>query len=358
VDVLVKVFSNTILSPFFAIWVPVFYKTQGLPWTSPIVMYTGLYVLFVFTFRARKSFDRRWRNNLWFSGGKRVDWSEQVVVVTGGAGGIGGLLANTLAIRGVTVAVLDVVPLITENTNIEYYQCDVSKWSEVKAVAETITKDLGHPTILVNNAGVVQGKLITELSEADVQQTFGVNTLAHFWTLKAFLPQMIKENAGHIISMSSVMGLVGAAQVADYCASKAAIVNLHESLRYELDNKHNAANVRTTLVMPGYSITPMFSRSSYNRILRSSGLHRFFTPPVQPQDIVKEIIKALDAQESREIVLPFYAHFVRPLAALLPAVGRDLLQWVSQADHAMTGFEKVTGRRQDEGELLLNLEKA
>lgn len=77
--------------------------------------------------------DRRWRNGTLFGSGPRIDWSEQVVVITGGswcpkrslfptshhispgAGGIGGLLANTLAIRGVTVAVMDVVPLVTEN---------------------------------------------------------------------------------------------------------------------------------------------------------------------------------------------------------------------------------------------------
>lgn len=108
-----------------------------------------------------------------------------------GAGGIGGLLANTLAIRGVTVAIMDVVPLVTENRgctllgpevpsinqcevciidNIEYYKCDVSNYDEVQSVAAKIVNDLGHPTILVNNAGVVQGKLITELSEADVKQ--------------------------------------------------------------------------------------------------------------------------------------------------------------------------------------------
>lgn len=54
--------------------------------------------------------------------------------------------------------------------NIEYYKCDVSNYDEVQRVAAKIVDDLGHPTILVNNAGVVQGKLITELSEADVKQ--------------------------------------------------------------------------------------------------------------------------------------------------------------------------------------------
>jgi NAD(P)-dependent dehydrogenase (short-subunit alcohol dehydrogenase family) len=151
---------------------------------------------------------------------------------------------------------------------------------------------VGHPTIIVNNAGVVQGKLILDLTPEDVKQyaprffillswalkrsrnrTFAVNTLAHFWTLKAFLPAMIQANSGHIVSVyshcsdkihrtvckvtvASVLGVLGCAQmsewtisflvktpfntssfVADYCASKAALVSLNQSLRYELDKR-------------------------------------------------------------------------------------------------------------------------
>jgi NAD(P)-dependent dehydrogenase (short-subunit alcohol dehydrogenase family) len=54
--------------------------------------------------------------------------------------------------------------------NITYYKCDVSKWEEVEAVAKEVIEDLGHPTIVVNNAGVVQGKKLVDLSVADVEQ--------------------------------------------------------------------------------------------------------------------------------------------------------------------------------------------
>ena len=88
------------------------------------------------------------------------------------------------------------------------------------------------------------------LTRAD-GSTFGANTLAHFWTLKAFLPAMLKRNSGHVVTVSSVLGLVGAAQMserasrtatpssypADYCASKAALVSLHSTLRFELDSR-------------------------------------------------------------------------------------------------------------------------
>lgn len=123
------------------------------------------------------------------------------MVITGGASGIGELLANTLAVRNVTVVVLDVNPIVTENCkspkaifstyltvsldNVAYYKCDVSKWEEVEAVSKKIIEEvglkscclqrlnsvqIGEPTILINNAGVVQGKLIVDLTPQDIQQ--------------------------------------------------------------------------------------------------------------------------------------------------------------------------------------------
>ncbi|KAG6817868.1 hypothetical protein H0H87_001700 [Tephrocybe sp. NHM501043] len=100
----------------------------------------------------------------------RFDWGEQIVVITGGSSGVGELLANTLAVRNVNVVVLDIQPIVTENYNITYYKCDVSKWEEVEAVSKKIIEEIGEPTIIVNNAGVVQGKTILDLKPADIQQ--------------------------------------------------------------------------------------------------------------------------------------------------------------------------------------------
>lgn len=86
------------------------------------------------------------------------------------------------------MVVLDINPIVTENCefssflvsvqsslpqfadNIAYYKCDVSKWEEVEAVSKKVIEEIGEPTILVNNAGVVQGKPLVNLSQADIQQ--------------------------------------------------------------------------------------------------------------------------------------------------------------------------------------------
>ncbi|KAH8118472.1 retinal short-chain dehydrogenase/reductase [Phellopilus nigrolimitatus] len=347
IDLFAKVLAQTVFSPFFIFFIPIFYRFQGFTLDSPVFIYSAIYFSLVSVFWLLKWLSRLYRNggSLLFAP-KRLDWGEQTVVITGGASGIGELIANTLAVRNVTTIVLDVKPIVTENYNITYYKCDVSKWEEVEEVSKKIVEEIGHPTVLINNAGVVQGKLLLDLSPEDVKQTFDVNVLAQFWTLKAFLPEMIKQKTGHIITLSSVLGLVGVAQMTDYSASKAALVNLSESLRYELDKRYKTPGIRTTLVLAGHTMTPMFSRMS----LSTSWFHKFFTPSIPPYTIAKAVIAAIDEQESRTIFLPFYTHFVR-WVTVLPSYIRDLFQWMSGADYAMEGFIKISGRRPEEGRL-------
>ncbi|KAJ3507219.1 hypothetical protein NLJ89_g6427 [Agrocybe chaxingu] len=364
VDLLVKVLANTAFSkdplipdvvslsavagPFFCFFIPVFFFFHGAKFTDQVFILSSAYFVSVSIFWFVRWCSKLYRNQhgLIFGPGP-LDWSEQIVILTGGASGIGELLANTLAVRSVTVVVLDVKPIVTENYNITYYKCDVSKWEEVEAVSKRVIEEvIGEPTVLINNAGVVQGKLIVDLSAEDVQQTFGVNTLSHFWILKAFLPSLLKRKSGHVVTVSSALGLTGVAQMTDYCASKAALVNLHESLRYELDKRYECPKIRTTLVCPGHVMTPMFQTVEFPKL----PFFKFFCPSIQPVAVVKRIIAALDDQQSQTVFLPFYTNFI-PLVGHLPSFLRDIVQWVSGADYAMRNFTKTSSRRPDEGPL-------
>jgi len=350
IDLIMKVLANTAFSPFFLFLVPIFYIFQGAKLTDSVVIYSGVYYMIISLFWLIKWCSKLYRNqgSLFFGRGP-MDWAEQIVVITGGSSGIGELLANTLAVRNVSVVVLDINPIITENYNITYYKCDVSKWEEVEAVAKKLIDEIGQPTILVNNAGVVQGKRIVDLTPSDVHQTFEVNTLAHFWTLKAFLPGMLENKTGHIVTVASIAGMFGIAQMSDYNASKAATINLHESLRFELDTLYKCPSIRTTLVCPGQVLTPMFQSVT----LPQNALFKFIFPMVQPVTVVKRIIAALDERHSQTIFLPFYTNFV-PFFHCLPSFLRDFIQYVSRANYAMTNFIKVSGRRADEGPLIIS----
>jgi len=189
-----------------------------------------------------------------------------------------------------------------------------------------------------------------DLTAKDVQQTMGTNVLAHFWTLKAFLPEMIKQKTGHIVTISSVLGFAGAARVVDYATSKFALRGLHESLRYELDSVHKTPEIRTTLLVPGYILSPMFSRSGFASRPPSPlphWLHRFLAPPLATHDVVKAVIAALDRHESRDIYIPFFVN-ATVVIQLLPTWGRDFFQWISGANRSLEIFTKVSGRRASE----------
>ncbi|CAG8521397.1 7425_t:CDS:2 [Diversispora eburnea] len=246
---------------------------------------------------------------------KRLDWDEEVVIVTGGSSGLGSLLVETLALRNVTVIILDIIPPEIEHVNIIYYECDVSKFENVQNVAKEVIEEVGHPTILINNAGVVKGKTILDESENEILETINTNLLSSFWTTKVFLPEMIKNNHGHIVTISSAIGFSGTAQLADYVSSKAALVAFHESLRYELNNRYNAKSVRTTLVCPGEIKTGMFDGIKVKC--------PFIIPPLAPLDVVKPIITALDKNQSQDILMPYYVNLM-PLLRFLPSFIHDL----------------------------------
>ncbi|KAK0568958.1 hypothetical protein OC861_001395 [Tilletia horrida] len=278
------------------------------------------------------------------------EWRQQVVVITGGAGGVGNELCRLLSKKGAQVVVLDIGSPPDSAKYTRYIRCDVASAAEVEKAAKQISDEVGPVSILINNAGVLNGKLLLDLSVEDVQKIIGVNLTSHFWTMKAFLPDMIKKHKGHIVTVSSVMGHIGiphageqdsapkdGAEVfsllsinppGDYVATKHALVGLHESLRYELDVKYRSPEVRTTLVCPGHIQTPMFSG------LQVPPLARFLAPLLSSGQVAAAIVEALDRQESTDIYLPWYAQWT-PLLRMFPSFLRDLAQTVSGANHAI-----------------------
>ncbi|KAG0223266.1 hypothetical protein BGW42_006001 [Actinomortierella wolfii] len=303
---------------------------------------TLAYAALLYTVRIIMALDTRYKR-AGGNGGKRskIDWGEEVVLITGGASGIGLMLAEALAIRQIEVVVLDAKPLETA-LGIESYVCDVSDPKDIARVAKLIREDVGEPTIIVNNAGIVTGKSIMDLTEQDVRRTMDVNYFAHVWILKEFLPDLIKNDHGHIITISSVMGLMSAPKVADYCASKAAAKAFHDSLEAELKYVHGCKGIRTTLVCPGRVATGMFDGVKER--------FPFFTPLLTPLEVVQAIIQCMEMRKGcNRILLPFYANFVQ-LVDMMPPWIKDLATIVCGADHAMDTFQghQVQNQKKDQ----------
>ena len=194
----------------------------------------------------------------------RKAWSNptrEVAVITGGSGGIGMEVVTRLAAKGVRVAILDIVPpdsKILSNT-VKFYKADMTDYDSILAASKSIEKELGPVTILVNNAGVANpGASILDFDPEKTKLTIEVNLLSHFYTLKIFLPHMIRENHGHIMSVASAGSFIMPAGGADYGATKAGLVSLHEVLMQELELLYeNRTGVLCSIAHPYWIATPL-----------------------------------------------------------------------------------------------------
>ncbi|KAH8814899.1 hypothetical protein F5884DRAFT_664822 [Xylogone sp. PMI_703] len=227
----------------------------------------------------------------------KYDWDKEIVVVTGGAGGIGGHIVKLLAKRNIKVVVLDVIPMTFEApSHVYYFKCDITSPTTIAAVAKEIRSNIGTPTILISNAGVARGKTVLDSTEKDIRFTFDVNTLAHYWLAQEFLPAMVENNHGMIVTVASLAAYAGVPGMVDYSSSKAAALSFHEGLAAELKTKYNAPKVRTVIVNQGYTKTPLFA--GFN-----SG-NPFLLPPLEPETVAEGIVKQVLSGESGQVVLP------------------------------------------------------
>ena len=188
---------------------------------------------------------------------------KRVALVTGAGRGIGATIARTLAADNTDIAVVDygeessaaaALQAIAEaGAAVRYYRCDVSDFSAAKAVADSVAKDFGKIDILVNNAGVTADKLIMRMSEEDWDRVLSINLKGCFNMVKHVTPYMMRKRYGRIVSISSVVGLMGNAGQANYAASKAGIIDLTKTVAKEFGSRGITANA----VAPGFIKTAM-----------------------------------------------------------------------------------------------------
>lgn len=241
-----------------------------------------------------KWFNRRALNN-WTS--DKYVWNKEIAIVTGGSEGIGQRIATGLAIRGVKVAVLDIQPLkYRAHPNIKFFQCDVCSTEEIAEVAGQVREKLGHPTILVNNAGILKGKTVLSVSESDIRTTFEINTMAHYWLAREFLPEMVNQNHGMIVTVASQAAFCSTPTMVEYCASKAAALSFHEGIGAELRTRYNAPKVRTVAVTQG------FSRTKLTDVLAPED--SWFNPYLHADTVAELVVQQIMTGESGHIMIP------------------------------------------------------
>jgi len=229
----------------------------------------------------------------------------QLTLITGGASGIGKLVAQKLAVYGMKVRIWDLNPqgiadleawATAEGLDLKGTVCNIADRTAVYRAAEALTAADGPLDLLINNAGVVSGRGILETPDEKIELTLQVNTLALFWTAKAFLPGMLAKKSGQIITIASAAGLVGVRGLVDYSASKFAAVGFSEALRMELDG--SKSGVTSTVVCPFFIDTGMFAGVSTRFPL--------LLPILKPEFVAKKIVRAVIKKQKR-VILPWFA---------------------------------------------------
>ena len=228
------------------------------------------------------------------------DWSDEIAVVTGGSSGIGHDIVERLASMGVRVAVFDIADLPKEtqaNARVSFYHCDVTSADSVASAAEAVRRELGHPTILINNAGIANPAPILKTSVPFLHKIMGVNLMSMWYTTQQFLPSMIQKNKGHIVTVASIASFVALATAAPYSATKAGALAFHESLAAEIKHQYKAHNVLTTVVHPNFVRTPLVA--DFSGRLENAGV-RMMTADV----VAKAVVKRIKSKRGGQLIIP------------------------------------------------------
>lgn len=168
-----------------------------------------------------------------------------------------------------------------------------------------------------------------DLSTPALERNFRVNLLSHFYTIRSFLPSMLKApNGGTIVTVASVLGDLSAAYLSDYAAAKAGLIAMHTSLRAEMQAGGHE-KIKTILVKPGQLSTPLFEGVE----TPSS----FLGPVVDPVHLAREIVKKIDSGHSGVIGMPLYVNYIEWIS-VLPYGLQSIVRSLGGIDRAMESF--------------------
>ncbi|XP_063165978.1 estradiol 17-beta-dehydrogenase 11-like [Candoia aspera] len=245
---------------------------------------------------------------------KRKSVTGEIVLITGAAHGIGRLTAFEFAKHGSRLVLWDINKPGVEETAEECRRLgakaypsvvDCSSKEEIYCAAEKVRKDVGDVTILVNNAGVASTGDLLSIQDKQIEKIFDVNILAHHWTTKAFLPAMMKNNHGHIVTVASAGGFVPTPFLVPYCSSKFAAVGFHKGFTKEL-SALGKDGIKTTCLCPVFLNTGLL-KNPQSRLL----------PILKPEEVASKLMDGILCNQ-KMIFMPSHVKLYPLLEVILP----------------------------------------
>jgi short-subunit dehydrogenase len=248
-----------------------------------------------------------------------------VVAVTGAGGGIGRATAEAFAARGCDVAALDVdvdaaaatAQLVrAAGRRATAHAVDVRDLGAVEAAAAEVVAEHGACHVVVANAGVTSAGSFTAESLEDLHWIVDVNVWGVVHTCRAFLPALLDADAGHVVTLSSMVGLLGLPHNVSYSLTKGAVRSFSEALRAELVT----TSVGVTVVFPGAIRTGITESARGDQAGRLADLGRSRFAPIAmrpPSSVARAIVRGVERDRARVVVGPD-AHAVSVLTRFLP----------------------------------------
>ena len=174
--------------------------------------------------------------------------------------------------------------------------------TSTQSIHETISKVLetSTPTVLINNAGIAQAHNILDTSDDFAEKIFRVNILSHFTLIRLLLPKMMAQKKGHIISIASMASYTGCAGLGDYCATKHAVLGMHETLVTELATRYKNQGghcIQASIVHPMWAKTPLVG-SWETQLVKSK------TPLLGPEDVARPVVRHILDGRSGSVFVP------------------------------------------------------
>ncbi len=229
--------------------------------------------------------------------------SKETVIITGASGGIGSAIAAAFAENGYNAvinynknekAALSLCSALSEKgACVRAFKADVSDSAQADALIDFAKAEFGRIDVLVNNAGIAQQKLFTDITDEDFDRMFNVNVRSVFNCCRAVLPSMIHCKYGRIINISSMWGVCGASCEVHYSASKAAVIGLTRALAKEV----GPSGITVNCIAPGLIDTPMngnLTEDTIKQLCEDTPVSRIGTP----EDVAKAVLFLANSNSS------------------------------------------------------------
>lgn len=251
----------------------------------------------------------------------------KTVLITGASSGIGEATAKEFAKKGAMVLLVArneinlkkvVDEIIRNGGNAKYFIADISDFKVVQQLAEKVKFEVGIPDIIMNNAGHGVWKFMEETAYEEVSQIMALPYFGAFYITKAFLPEMLERDSGHIVNMTSIAGIVAFPGATAYIASRTAMVGFHNALAADL----HQTKIKTSLAYFAKVESDYWKNNpgSEERLPTSQSMIPIITSDKAARAIVKGVQKG-----KRKIVTPFMMYVMNFLIKYFSAITRFIM---------------------------------